>query len=121
MDEKYIWNKIAEITREKGIRQIDLANNIGVSTFVVNRWFSGTSASYMSYLDRIAKYLHVSMDYIVGNIATDPLNDEEANEYLEELKNRSEMKMLFKAAKGATKKDIEMATKIVEMFKKNSK
>lgn len=40
--------------------------------------------------------------------------DLELQEYLEELKNRSEMRMLFKLAKGATKEDVEKAVKIIE-------
>ena len=40
------------------------------------------------------------------------------NEYLEELKNRPEMRMLFSLAKGATKEDIEQAVKIIEALKK---
>ena len=120
MDSSYTINKMAEVMKEKGIRQVDLSNGIGVSPVVVSHWFGGVSTSYMTYLDRIAKFLHVSMDYLVGNNTAGPLDDKEANEYLETLKNRSEMKMLFKAAKGATKKDIERATKIIEVLKDES-
>ena len=39
--------------------------------------------------------------------------------YLEELKNRSEMRMLFSLAKGATKEDVMQAVKIIEALKKD--
>lgn len=73
----------------------------------------------MLSLDKIAKYLHVSMDYLVGN-ETAVIKDKEAKEYLDELKNRDEMKMLFKAAKGATKEDVVKAAKIIEVLKNKS-
>lgn len=44
--------------------------------------------------------------------------DEELTDYLEELKNRSEMRILFKLAKGATKEDVEQAVKIIEALRK---
>lgn len=40
--------------------------------------------------------------------------DEELTEYLEELKNRPEMRMLFSLTKGATKEDVEKAVRIIE-------
>ena len=40
-------------------------------------------------------------------------------EYLEELKNRSELRMLFSLTKGATKEDVEKAVRIIEALKKD--
>jgi len=40
--------------------------------------------------------------------------DDELYGMLEELKNRSEMRMLFQLAKGATKSDVETAARIIE-------
>lgn len=46
-------------------------------------------------------------------------DDTDISEILEELKNRSEMKMLFSVAKGATKEDIMRAVTIIEALRKN--
>ncbi len=119
MDKDYTRKKIAQIMNEKGIMQKDLAAGVGVSPFVVSHWLNGLSTSYMTRLDKIAKYLHVSMDYLTGNSAS--VNSGEVQKYLDELKNRSEMRMLFKAAKGATRDDIEKAAKIIEVLKEKSK
>ena len=43
--------------------------------------------------------------------------DDELNEYLEELKNREDMRMLFSLAKGATKEDVMQAVKIIEALR----
>jgi len=119
MDKNYTRNKIAQIMKEKGIRQVDLANAIGISQFVVSHWLTGTSTTYMLYLDKIAKYFDVSMDYLVGNKPSGA-EDSDINDYLDELKNRGEMRMLFKAAKGATKDDVEKAVQIIEVLKDKS-
>ena len=46
-------------------------------------------------------------------------DDIELQEYLEELKNRSELRMLFSLTKGATKEDVEKAVRIIEALKKD--
>ena len=45
-------------------------------------------------------------------------DDDELNIYLEELRTRPEMRMLFKLSKGATKEDVEQAVKIIEAIQK---
>jgi len=70
---------------------------------------------------KIANYFDVSVDYLLGKTEQKkPLvnDDEELTEYLEELKNRSEMRMLFKLSKGATKAEVEQAVKIIEALRK---
>ena len=57
----------------------------------------------------------LSGDSVKGKEAAENV---ELEEYLEELKNRPEMRMLFKLAKGATKEDVEQAVKIIEALQK---
>lgn len=45
-------------------------------------------------------------------------DDEELNEYLEVLKNRPEMRMLFQLSKDASKEDVEAAVRIIEALRK---
>ena len=42
----------------------------------------------------------------------------EVIDLLTELRERSEMRMLFKLAKGATREDVEQAVKIIEALRK---
>ena len=44
---------------------------------------------------------------------------DELQQYLEELKNRNEMRILFSVAKNATKEDVMQAVKIIEALKKD--
>lgn len=46
-------------------------------------------------------------------------DDEELTEYLEILKNRPEIRMLFQLSKDATKEDVEKAVRIIEALRKD--
>ena len=71
---------------------------------------------------KLAKFFNVSVDYLLGNEKTSPTEsaeDETLEELLERLKNREEMKMLFKLADGATKEDA--LVKVIRKYIKYSK
>jgi transcriptional regulator with XRE-family HTH domain len=72
----------------------------------------------LEILEAIADYFNVDMNTLTDSKASTELN-EELQEYLEELKNRSEMRMLFSLAKNATKEDVLQAVKIIEALKKD--
>lgn len=55
---------------------------------------------------------------LFGLSSTSVNNDPELTAYLEELRNRPEMRMLFSVAKGATKEDVEKAVAIIEALRK---
>jgi transcriptional regulator with XRE-family HTH domain len=96
-------------------------------------------------LDKIANYFDTTVDYLLGR-TDDPENsdrfgfedpagqnwdslevmdekkplvndDEELTEYLEVLKTRPEMRMLFQLSKDATKEDVEAAVRIIEALR----
>ena len=68
-----------------------------------------------SSLKKLADYFGVTVAYLLGEEEKAPLinGDAELTDYLEELRTRPEMRMLFSAAQGATKEDIERAVKII--------
>lgn len=105
--------RIFELLDKKGAYAADLAASIGVSPFVVSHWKRNISTSYIKYLPQIAGYFGVTVDYLTGKSQDDELND-----YLIALKNRPEMRQLFKVSKSATKEDVEQAVKIIEALKK---
>lgn len=103
---------------------------LGMSKGCIRNWKNGVNPKYETKL-KIANYLGVSYNDLLSekekaeqakqnaiSSATDEL-DNELQEYLEELKNRSEMRMLFSLAKGATKENVEQAVKIIEALKKD--
>jgi Helix-turn-helix. len=112
---------LEELINRKGETKVQFAEAINVTPGMVSQWISGyrNPFSNQSTITKIAEHFNISADYLLG-IDT-PAVDAEMNEYLIELKNRSEMRMMFKTLKGATKKDIEQAVAIVETLKKQSK
>ena len=116
-----------KLAREtKNLSQTDLANACKISKQTLYKYENNIVTNIPSdKIEVIANYLSISPAYLMGwetdnkdtnNKLTD---DEELQEYLEELKNRSEMRMLFSLAKGATKEDVEKAVKIIEALKED--
>lgn len=70
---------------------------------------------------KIAEYLDISVDDILNGPENKKLplvnDDQELTEYLEALKTRPEMRMLFQISKDATKEDVEAAVRIIEALR----
>lgn len=109
---------INDLRKKSGLSQKEFADLFNVHQTAVSQWETGKTTPDKETLIKIANYFGVSIDYLLGNTEQKekPLvnEDEELTEYLDELKNRPEMKMLFSLAKGATKEDVEKAVKIIE-------
>lgn len=63
-------NKFAEnlklLRKEKGIGQIELAKELGVSNGIISLWENGLREPNMFSLISIAKFFDVTIDYLVG-------------------------------------------------------
>lgn len=113
--------RLKELREQAGYSQYSFAAAMSIAQSTVGGWESGKREPNFDMTKKIADFFGVSVDYLLGRDLpgeekTQSLNDE-LSEYLEELKNRSEMRMLFKLAKGATKKDVEQAVKIIEALR----
>lgn len=110
-----IFKKLCD---QRGIKPGPVAEACGINRSNVSLWKSKGYTPRGDALQSIADYFGVSTDYLLGKEEqkeTPLINgDEELTEYLEELRTRPEMKMLFKLTKGATKADVEKAVKIIE-------
>ena len=58
--------RLTALRQEKNISQQQLAEAIGVSASAIGFWETGTNEPKASYLLRLAKYFHVSSDYLLG-------------------------------------------------------
>ena len=119
-------SKIKELAKEKGLKIQFVFEKMGSSRYKLYDWERGKSTPTENEIEALAHILGTTLDYLTDKTddkneqKNKPLvnNDEELTEYLEELRTRPEMKMLFNLAKGATKEDVEKAVKIVEAFLK---
>ena len=60
-------HKIIELLDNKGLKQPDLTDFLGLSKNAFTNWKNGNNNSYMKHLPKIADFLGVSVDYLVGN------------------------------------------------------
>lgn len=104
------------------LEQIGKACNVGKST--VKKWETG----YIENMKRdkialLADVLKVSPLEIMGVKEEKSEEDTLLTEYLEQLRTRPEMRMLFNVSSKATKEDVEKAVAIIEALGKtdNSK
>lgn len=104
--------------REKlGLTQEEVSNLICSTPQKVSSFETGRTRIDIDTLVKLCEIYGVDVNEIIG---TKREPDDELLAYLEELRYRSEMRMLFKTAKNATKEDVEKAVKIIEMFKSES-
>lgn len=61
-----VAERIAELMRDEGINQVQLAAKIGVKQNTVSSWVLGKKEPNISSLWRLADYFEVDIDYLVG-------------------------------------------------------
>lgn len=59
-------DNLKELRFEKGLRQVELAKEIGVSKGVISLWENGLREPNMYSLILLAKFFKVSIDELVG-------------------------------------------------------
>lgn len=102
-----------------------VADELGLSRAAVSKWKDG-AVPYRSTILKIADYFHVIPDSLLAETVEQANQAErrtdtesELEEYLEELRNRSEVRMLLSVTKDATKADVERAVAIIEALRKS--
>lgn len=129
-----LYNILKDLCDEKGITGYRMCKDIGIQPSIMTDLKMGRRVGVNAETaSKIANYFNVSVDYLLGkekekatmislfegvggrlSEAPDITLDDELNEYLEELKNREELRMLFSLTKGATKEEVERAVRILE-------
>lgn len=108
-------NNLLNIRTQKGFSQQKVADYLGVSRQAYCNYENGKREASYETLLQLAELFETSIDDLLGRT----IDTDEVSEYLEELRNREEMRMLFSVTKGATKEEIQQAVKIIEALRKN--
>lgn len=111
-----IYNTVRELAKSRKIPLSEIIRECGLGQNFFVHWKKQGTLPRSENLQKIADYLEVSVDYLLGR--DKPTDDDELNSYLEELRNREEMRMFFSLAKNATKEDVEAAVAMIEALKK---
>ncbi len=116
------WDIFYALCKQQSVTPNYVCGKLGFSTATATHWKKGKMPGADS-LQKIADYFGVSVDYLLGKTDVrapqDESNGDDLQDYLEELRSRPEMRMLFSLAKGATKEDVERAVAIIEALRKS--
>ena len=107
------WENYLSLCAKKGKSANAVAKELSIASGTVTEWKKGRIPQNAT-LKKISDYFDISVENLLGNT----VEDEELSEYLEDLRTRPELKMLFSLARGATKQDIEQAVAIIEALRK---
>lgn len=106
--------KIKALRKSFGFTQTELGEKLGVKKNAVSKWETGRVDDIpASKLKAMAALFDVQVSYLVDNENA----DDELQHYLESLKNRPEMRMLFKLSDNCTKEEVEQAVRIIEALR----
>lgn len=117
---------LSNLRNEAKITQKDLANILGVSRGTIGMYEIGQRDPDTETLKKIAKFFNVSVDYLLGNTniknATDSadkiaesLNDDpELAQFWDSLKDREDLKLLFKQTRDMSPNDIKKIIRIIK-------
>ena len=111
-------NVLRDLRIKAGLSQEELARRLGLAKSTISMYENGQREPSLETLEAIADTFNVDMNTLTDSKKSVELSDE-LQQYLEELKNRSEMRILFSVAKNATKEDVIQAVKIIEALKKD--
>ena len=95
-----IGTKIAELRKEQGMSQEELADRLGISRQSVSKWESGQSSPELEKILQLSEVFHVSTDYLLKEDTTPVLMQEaeaeqEAETTAEETVNTEQLKETF--------------------------
>ena len=110
--------RIDELLRARGVSGAKMCTDLGLSRSFLTEVRKGRIKSIgTEHASKIADYLGVSVDYLLGRGEArsydDPLERELAG-YLEELRLRPEKRMLFSVTKNATREQVEAIVHMIE-------
>lgn len=116
----YIGARLKYLRNQDKVTQQQLATALGVGKSTISMYESGQREPDFETLEKLADYFNVNMAtfFPSNEMPAFVNNDPELTAYLEELRTRPEMRMLFSVAKGATKEDVEKAVAIIEALRK---
>ena len=109
---------LARLRRERGLTQAELAARLGISKSAVSMYERGNREPELELLQAMADQFGVSVSSLLGREEPPLVNgDAELTAFLEQLRDRPELRMLFSVTKNATKQDVEAAVKIIEALR----
>ncbi len=112
------FDNYCRLCEDKGYSPTGAALELGISRGTVSAWKNTGRLPQAAQLRKIAEFFGVSTDFLLQVYSKEHEEGDELQIYLNELKQREDMRILFSLAKGATKEEVMQAVKIIEALKK---
>ena len=109
-------NRIRSLRESRGLQQKELAIELGISQPTVSDWEAGRKVPSAKSTMKMAKYFHVSVEYLMGEESV-----QEQHEMDETLYRRPGMRVLFDAVKDAPDEVLQQTIDIIEVLKNGKK
>lgn len=126
---KKLVSKLNSLMELKEISCYELSKKTGIANTTLDTLLKGKTDKFdIIKLQKICKVLGCSLEYLMNDDVTYyvPENEkgyyvsEEAARYGQEIANNSDLKMLFDAAKGIKKEDMQLVYEMVKRFRDNA-
>lgn len=117
------YDRIQELCRQHDTNITAMCRELDITRSALSELHAGRTRSLSSdTILKIADYFATSPAYIInGSTGVTYATKSDVNDYLEALRTRPEVKMLFSIAKDASKEEVEKAVKIIEAYLDSSK
>ena len=114
----FIYERFEALRVSKGITKRFIAQALDRSPSLCQDWKLQKSQPNEEQLAVVARILGTTPAYLRGETEDpSPLQDEEMTALLTSLREREDMRMLFKLAKDASPEDVRQAVKIIEALR----
>ena len=114
----FIYERFEALRVSKGITKRFIARELGRSPSLCQDWKLRKSQPSDEQLQVVARILGTTPAYLRGETEDpSPLQDEEMTALLTSLREREDMRMLFKLARDASPEDVRQAVKIIEALR----
>jgi transcriptional regulator with XRE-family HTH domain len=116
------YERFEALRVSRGITKRFIAQSLGRSSTLVQDWKLQKSQPNGAQLAEVARILGTTPEYLRGEtdeVAPDSGRDEELQALLEELREREDMRMLFKLARDASPEDVRQAVRIIEALRRD--
>ena len=109
------------IRKSKGLTMKALGQMVDVTESAIGMYETGKRKPSYEMLLRLSEALGCTVDDLMDETKkptqTGELDDDELNAYLQELRDRPEMRMLFSLTRNKSKADVEQAVRIIEAIR----
>ena len=116
------YERFEALLKSRGITKTFIAKTLNRSATLCQDWKQRKSQPSAAQLSEVARILGTTPEYLRGEtdeVTPNAQECEEMEQLLTSLREREDMRMLFKLAKDASPEDVRQAVKIIEALRRD--